>query len=478
MNTDPNCKTRQKAFRSPIADALLTTRQMTLSSFHALPIANGSGYRGSPLETLFETLFKGHMGAEVSVTCSSFDSLCHPTRCVRDSEQLTAEAFGADGSLFGTAGTTLSNQIVLEAVTERRGLRALADKNLHQSLHFGLRDQGYEIDYVDPTTVCDQSERFAFSLRVACEALARAEQDGAPYHIVVLTAQTYEGVIMDMRTVLPALMQASPSLKYILADEAWGSWSYFSQDIRPMTTMSAAATMPETDNGIGIIATQSVHKSLCAMRQASQILYTGPASLGKKLRAARYRLHTTSPNSAILASIDLARAQMVIEGAELTARSSDLARDLCVAVASDPRLEGCEIVVPNMTNRDDASHVVLDPTKVCLGITGLNISGAELREILYDRFGIYVSRCSESVVVFNFHIGVRSQDVDRLIAALVEICADNIKADPSAISNAYIIPYPPGVPLVVPGEIITAAMQGRIARAKRAGATVFSVSQK
>ena len=462
---------------APIYTAILETRQKLASSFHALPISTGEAIKGSSLETMFRAAGLHPPVAEISTAAPMFDSLCHATGCIADAEKLAANTFGADGTLFGTCGTTLSNKIVIDAVAKRPGLRVLADKELHQSLHFEMRSHGLKVTYVEPDLICDISERYAFSLQVACKQLAAAEAESDPFHIVVLTGQTYEGVMLDMRKVLPALRKAGPSLKYILVDEAWGAWSYFHEDIRPMTAIAAARNLDDSD-GLTVIATQSAHKSLSALRQASLIHYVGDREFEECLIKARYQAHTTSPSSSILVSIDLARLQMEKEGAKLTARSAALAQKVRKKICTEDRLDGYRVIEPSLSDRQCADYIFQDPTKLCVSSRALHISARELRRRLWQDAGVYISRFSEDVVVFNFHIGVQQKDTTRLLDALASIQASCKRRTLNEPSDSYIIPYPPGVPIVVPGESITDALRARLYRAERAGAKLITFHPK
>lgn len=467
----------QSAVETPLADALLAAGANTRASFHALPISRRSSIRNSPLASSFDALFGSGLYTETTITAPPLDTFFFPHRSLARAEELAARAFGATGTLFVTVGTTASNQIALEALVTKPDVRVLADKGTHQSIHFALSDKHAAVDYIEPRVFCEHSERAALALSDIVDRAAAAERAGAPYDLLVLNGQSYDGVVYDIPAILAALAEASPSLTNVFIDEAWGAWSYFHETTRVRTALHARNAVPALAR-LNIVATHSAHKSLSALRQASLIHYNGDPALGERLRLARYRHHTTSPNYQILASLDLARAQMELEGRALVERSLRLSRLIADTVAADPELSAFTIndaAVPAAL----AGHVAIDPTKLSLRVSGLSIGAPELRERLYGQHALYVNRCTPTSLLLNLHIGVLEEDALALLDALRAIQRQLLSPPVERrISTSFIIPYPPGVPIIVPGEEIGSDTLRRIEAVQSAGARIYTIENR
>jgi arginine/lysine/ornithine decarboxylase len=263
------------------------------------------------------------------------------------------------------------------------------------------------------------------------------------------------------------------STRTFIIDEAWGSANYFSEQLRHCTAMNVSPLV-ERYPDLCVVATHSAHKSLSCLRQASMIHVRGPAEVADRLRVARFRLHTTSPNYPILASLDLGRAQMEDVGLRLVRTATANAGRLMDAVARDPGLSHYRVnaFTPPST---PFAYAVTDPTKVSLDVSELGTSASEIRELLYSRHGIYINRVTETSLLLNFHIGVGRAHLVELLSALRDIQAELVPEWLSAsTSGAFIIPYPPGVPLAVPGEEITPGMRSAICDVRRSGVRVFA----
>lgn len=462
---------------TPLVDALAACAKLTNVSFHALPIGRERLLEHSKFAKKYQIIFENRLTHEVTITSPFFDTFIAPDSFISQAEALCAQAFDADDTLFVTGGSTLANQIVIDALVEGRSTRVLVDKGCHQSIHFSLDARGAETDYVNQIEYCRHSERSALDLETLVGRLRQAEMRNRPYDLVILNGQSYDGTIQDITAVTAALIEASPSLHTIYIDEAWGAWCTFHPVTRRHTTMAAARTL-STDCGITFVATHSAHKSLNALRQASYIHVTGSAAVAERLRMARYRLHTTSPSYAILASLDLARAQMVEEGEAMIGQCIALAQTLCGAIRTDPELHAFGLN-PHAAPAALQHYVHIDPTKVSLRILGLSLTAAQLRERLFQDHGIYVSRCTSDSVLLNVHIGVTGGDIELLLAALRNIQKASL-ADSAAParSKAFIISYPPGVPLVVPGETINREKQRELEMKRSTGVKLITVEGK
>jgi arginine/lysine/ornithine decarboxylase len=443
-------------------------------SFHALPIGNPATFRNGPFADLYSALLDNRGATEITITSPFFDTLACPEAAIARAEEAAARLFGADGTLFVTGGTTVSNQIVIEALTMETHRPILIDKGVHQSIHFALETRGKRVKYVAPKDICENSGRTMLDLEELVVLASRAENEGEPFEAVIINGQTYDGIITDINVVIEALAKASPSIRTLFIDEAWGAWTYFHPVLRRTTALFAGRRARRDGSSINVVATHSAHKSLYALRQASYLHYLADADFAERLRVARFRIHTTSPSYAILASLDLARAQMEVCGEALVRRCVVLALIIQEAIINDDSLSGYEINPLDLSSPFD-DYAMLDPTKVSVRITHLPLSGAELRERLFIEYGVYISRCTHNSILLNLHIGLDESNVAQLLMALRSIQAAIERQCAIPHSNAFIIPYPPGVPLVVPGEQVDAAMAARLRALQSTGVKLLTI---
>ncbi len=280
--------------------------------------------------------------------------------------------------------------------------------------------------------------------------------------------------------IVSALKERGVRIKNLLVDEAWGSAAYFHEDMKTRTAMCAAGKFAD-ELDMNIVATHSVHKSMSCLRQASMILCHGEEELVERLRLSRYKIHTTSPSYPILVSIDLARAQMSDEGAAIMHRCEVLADCLRTSIESDPDLSLFSI---NTTHVPKAvlSYVALDPTKVSINVSQLLCPPTELKQRLYREYGIWVNRCTTSSILFNIHIGINYEEIANILDALRDIqCLELARQKKGGgglhpLSENFVISYPPGIPIVMPGEPLTPAITARIQAARHSGANVFTIA--
>lgn len=459
--------------KTPIADALLELRTKIVHSFHALPIFRGNSLSSDLLSDKYRALFGANLlGSEMTATGKYFDSFFFPKSVIRESEDAAARLFGADGTLYVTTGTTTSNQIAATALYEGTG-PVLIDKRCHQSIHFIFDTLGATIDYIQPEFHCEQSERSAWNFESVLEKVNQAEAAGRSYEVIVLTAQSYEGVIYDIPKILGRLLEAGTRTRKFMVDEAWGAANYFNPALKRLTAMNIDELIARYPD-IEVVCTQSSHKSLSTLRQASMIHFRGGCSLRERLGCAKFRVHSTSPSYPILASLDLARAQMESEGDRL------LAGALALAEEFKQRLQGedwlcyrlCEMPEMGAT----AEFVKQDPCKVSINIDGLGMPAEEIQEFLYREYGVYVNRITENSILLNFHIGITAEAIDAMLNGLAALQRQQVSKSLHRIkADRFIIPYPPGVPLVVPGEEITADIMQKIEKIKKAGIALLEI---
>jgi arginine/lysine/ornithine decarboxylase len=280
-----------------------------------------------------------------------------------------------------------------------------------------------------------------------------------------LTAQSYEGFIYDIPSVLSQLLQAGVSTRKFFIDEAWGSLNYFGEGTKSYTVMNID-TIVESYPDLEVVCTHSAHKSLFCLRQASLIHCKGKDLLSHKIEVAKFRVHTTSPNYPILASLDLAQDCMRQYGNEVASYSRTLVNMFKEAVNSEPELS---LVHTEFEVFFGHQHIVQDPTKVMLNISGLGDASEIKNELLKNN--IFIKRTLNNHLLLNFHIGINKEAVNALINGLIIIGNYNSK---NCISNKFIIPYPPGVPIVFPGDEINSDITRKIRKYEEKGLLIIA----
>lgn len=479
MDRNTDSKWNTDMVETPIADALLRISKMTRHSFHALPLLHGGSLKDSMLGDRYDALYGRHYPRiELTVTGKHFDSFLFSDSVIRKAEDLAADAFGADGTLFITSGTTTSNHIAVDALSEPGG-RVLLDKSCHLSMHMALASTRAAIDLLPTVYQCEQTQFSYWSVEDLLERLLKAQHENAPHQLVVLNGHSYEGLLYDIPAVLEYLLENGVSTRRFLIDEAWSSATYFTEATQRYCAMNVSKLLDRYPDLV-VVSTQSAHKSLSCLGQASMIHFHGDRQWLGRLSASRIRKHTTSPSYPILASLDLARAQMKAEGARLTRESMRAVSSFREALATDPSLAVYSIdrgPLPQNPFPYAAHH----PAKLSLNVSGTGLTPAEVCERLFSLHGLYISRMTQSSVWLHFHIGIGTLAVERLLDGLREIAqrrgaaATQFSVSPDSISQSLIVPYPPGVPIIVPGEKVEAGMCQKIESEKRAGTPVISV---
>ena len=442
---------RRHLSETPYADALERHAGAGIANFHALPVgslAHAPDPEVSPHTEQTRRLFGSRLLAtQMTLGSPELDSFFRAHRSLARSRRLTAEAFGADDTHYVTTGTTGANQIALEALRVH-GARVLVDRSMHQSIHFALDRLGAEVHYA-PTDPGDAEHGVITALR-------QAAAEGRSYDVVVIGVSAYDGALVQMRRFLTSLHELTATTGCrVLVDEAWTAIHAFHPVLRRNAAVPAIreALEDHPDWPASFLVTQSTHKSMLALRQGSYVHVLGSPALRADVDAAVYRVHTTSPSLPIVASLDIARAHAVAEGERLVDRAIVLAnriRDLAHATPGLDVRGPIEAV---------GSAYLLDPMKVHVDL-GTPERAHTARRDLFDDYGIFVSRQDGPTLLFTVHIGVTPEQVDLLAEAIGSLYGE--PTSPTGCTGSrYVIAYPPGIPLQVPGEQLAAPPQLR-----------------
>ncbi len=463
-------------------DTVFFTELMKISekgiiSFHALPIHNIEVLKNSRFYAKYIKLLTKRNSCELTVTSPFLDSLARPSASLSSAQEMTAKVFGADQTLFITGGSTLSNQIAIKACCNKAS-RILMQRGLHQSFHFSKSAMNYKATYIDDEVIRSDIEASSLNFSLMVKALKKAEDGGDPFTVVVINSQTYEGIIHRLDDILPELVRAGPSIETLIIDEAWGAWSYFDEEIRRHTAIDSGRKIFDKYK-VNIVITHSAHKSLFALRQASYLHCIGDKKFQDTLRHYRYRLHTSSPSYALLASLDLASIVMEEEGIRLINRSRKNSSLLREGILN--KLKEFEILeLPKDKCKEMRS--MSDPTKVWIGTGNTGLSGKTLRDLLFNKYQIYTNRYTDRAILINIHIGITENNIEALLQVLKEIeksysCQRDFNFKKNEVSTSFVIPYPPGVPVIIPGEKISEDTIQKLSSIRDSGMDIISIEQ-
>lgn len=475
-------------YETPFFGALRQYSQKPTGVFHAMPISRGKSIAKSHwIGDMGDFYDKNIFLAETSATTGGLDSLLHPTGPLKHAQEKMSRAFGSHRSYFATNGTSTANKIVMQALI-RPGDIVLVSRDCHKSHHYSLVLSGGQPVYMDPYPLEEYSMYGGVTLDSIKRHLLALKRAGKldRVRMVLLTNCTFDGVVYDPERVMREVLAIKPDVIF-LWDEAWFAFARFSPTYRSRTAMQTAKNLehelesPEyrerydawrrdfdpSDDGawlrgsplpdpdrvrVRVYATQSTHKTLTSLRQGSMIhVYDQEFERSaERMFDEAFMTHTsTSPNYQILASLDVGRRQVELEGYELVKESVQLAMTLRERLTEHPLLrkwfdvlsvgelipEQCRpskveaFYSPtdgfrSMEAAWDTDEFALDPTRVTLYVGKTGIDGDTFRKLLHEKYDIQVNKTSRNTVLFMLNIGTTRGAVAYLLEVLLKIARE------------------------------------------------------
>ncbi|MEZ5923320.1 MAG: aminotransferase class I/II-fold pyridoxal phosphate-dependent enzyme [Hyphomicrobiaceae bacterium] len=472
-------------FKTPFFTALKEYSRQPTGVFHAMPISRGKSIsRSHWIQDMGAFYGPNIFLAETSATSGGLDSLLEPQGPIKEAQELAARAFGAKQTFFATNGTSTCNKIVVQALV-RPGDIVLVDRACHKSHHYGLVLAGAQVIYLESYPLNAYSMYGAVPIMEIKRRLIELRDVGRldRVRMLLLTNCTFDGVVYNVERVMEECLAIKPDLVF-LWDEAWFAFARFGPTYRQRTAMNAANALRDRlrtnaqrkayeaqekliadassetlvksrlvappDARIRVYATQSTHKTLTALRQGSMIHVNDQDFKGEVEQAFHeaYMTHTsTSPNYQIIASLDVGRRQVELEGFEFVQRQVEAAMGMRRAIATHPLLRKYfkvlttgdmipeEFRESGVTSYYDSEQgwtdiwecwardeFVLDATRVTLAVGGTGWNGDTFKtKVLMDRYGIQINKTSRNTVLFMTNIGTTRSSVAYLIEVLVEI---------------------------------------------------------
>ena len=460
----PPPRADEEQLRTPLFDAMVSLAESRKVSFHTPGHKSGKG---------IATRFRKFVGPRVFTidltTLDEVDSLQNPTGVIKEAQELAAKAAGADRSYFLVNGTTVGNHAMVAATTNP-GDKVLIARNCHRSVLTGLIVSGAQPVFFQPAF----DHGLKLTLNVTFDTVRAAIDANPGARALLITSPNYYGLCADIEKIVPYAHERG---MIVLMDEAHGPHLKFHPKL-PLSALDAGADL----------CVQSTHKIVGGMTQASMLhAKAGRINVDDVTNTLKL-LQTTSPSYILMASLDLARMQMATEGRKLLNRAIKLAEDARTQINA---INGLSCFGTDRARQAGMSD--MDVTKLTISVSDLGLSGYHVSQILNNRFGIQVEMADPFHILVIVSIGDRQDDLHRLVEALRVIAGEtglqgallpldrvhppsldnrfamtpreafysqtelvSIDDAASRVSSEIVTVYPPGIPLLVPGEEISA----------------------
>lgn len=459
---------------APIYEALKRFRRMRIVPFDVPGHKHG---RGNP--ELVELLGEKCVGIDVN-SMKPLDNLCHPVSVIREAEELAAEAFHASHAFLMVGGTTSAVQAMVLSCC-KKGDKIILPRNVHRSVINALVLCGAKPVYVNP----DVDKNLGISLGMKVSQVEQAIKSHPDAVAVLVNNPTYYGICSDLRTIVR--LAHDHGMK-VLADEAHGTHLYFGENM-PVSAMDAGADMSSV----------SMHKSGGSLTQSSLLLIGSDMNEGH-VRQIINLTQTTSGSYLLLSSLDISRRNLALRGRESFAKVIELAD---YARGEINAIGGYYAFSRELINGN--SIYDFDSTKLSVHTLEIGLAGIEVYDILRDEYDIQIEFGDIGNILAYLSIGDRRQEVERLVSALAEVkrCYQKDKAgmltqeymDPYVVTtpqesfyaqkesilledtegrvcSEFVMCYPPGIPILAPGEMITKGIIEYILYAKEKGCSM------
>lgn len=571
-------------YSTPFFHALQAYSRKPHGVFHALPLSQGRSLQNSHwIQDMLEFYGDNTFLAETSSTQGGLDSLLDPKGAIKQTHHKIAKTFGSEESYLVTNGTSTSNKIVMQT-TLRPGDIVIISADCHKSIPYSVMLTGALPIFLETYPLRQHDLYGAVTLERIKEVMLDLKKQGLLERLrhITLTNSTFDGLIYNTERFMLDILAIKGDIIFHW-DEAWYAFAHFNPIYSGRTAMTVTRKLqqqfaspayrefyqgwkksfdeqhqgsdddliqrdlyPDPDTvTLRVYATQSTHKTLTSFRQGSMI-HIHDQAFDRDLFLEAYRLHTsTSPNYQILASLDVGRRQVSLEGYERVKTTIALAQKLRRAITESSclspffRVLNDEELVPKKWRSSaiveqglysygdvrrewgNASFVV-DPTRVTVDVSRTGMDGSSFRQLLMNRYDIQVNKTSRHTVLFIVNIGSTDATIAYLMDVLTNIaeqlqqahqhkaiervpevevdlpqrryfsaafkpfeCSscdigdmrlafytaareENVEFVPLSdetikevlndrklVSAAFVTPYPPGFPVLTPGQMIT-----------------------
>lgn len=395
------------------------------------------------------------------------DGLHHPKSCIKEAQELAADAYDVKHSFFAVNGTSGAIQAMIMSVV-KAGEKILVPRNVHKSVSAGIILSGSHPVYMNP----EIDNELGIAHGVSSKAVENMLKQDSDIKAVLIINPTYYGVATDIKKIADIVHSYDIPL---IVDEAHGPHLHFHESL-PISAVDAGAD----------ICTQSTHKILGSLTQMSLLHINSDRVNPERVREILSMLHTTSPSYPLMASLDCARRQIATQGHELLEKTIQLAHYFRKEAN---RIPGIYCFGEEIVQREGV--YAFDPTKIAFTAKDLGFTGTELEDLLSDEYNIQMELADFYNTLGLVTIGDTQESIDTLLNALRDISQrfsnqgreiqhkllkmpaipeqvlipreafysdkNQVLFDESdgKICGELIMAYPPGIPIIIPGERIT-----------------------
>lgn len=461
---------------APIYEALLKYREERIVPFDVPGHKHG---KGNPELTAF--LGKTCMEVDVN-SMKPLDNLIHPVSVIKDAEQLAAEAFGAKHCFFMINGASSAVQAMIMSVC-KAGDKIIMPRNVHRSAINALIVSGIIPVYVDPGV----NSRLGIALGMSPASVEKAILENPDAKAVMVNNPTYYGICSDIRAIVKLAHEHGMA---VLADEAHGTHLYFGENM-PVSAMAAGADF----------AAVSMHKTGGSLTQSAFLLMgeCSKVSIGR-VRAVINLTQTTSASYLLMTSLDISRRNLAVRGKDMCRKMVDSVE---YAREEINKIGGYYAYADELCNGDD--FYAFDRTKLSVFTRDIGLAGIEVYDHLRDNYDIQIEFGDIGNILAIITAGDQWKDIERLVSALSEIKRrfsrdkagmfdheyinpivkmsphDAFYSDQTSIpiaesagrvSGEFVMCYPPGIPIIAPGELITSEIITYIGYCKERGCSM------
>lgn len=470
--------------QTPLLDSLKTLIDRPHAAFYTPGHKQGQGISQNLAKLLGNSVFKADLSE-----LPELDNLYAPVASIKAAQDLAAQAFGAEQTWFLVNGSTCGIQAAILA-TCSEGEKIILPRNVHQSAIAGLIFSGAVPIFLDPPYNPQQDLTYS----ITPEAVAEALEAHPDVRSIMTIYPTYNGICGDIEAIKNLAHKHGIPL---LVDEAHGPHLSFHPDL-PTSALAAGADL----------TIQSSHKVIGAMTQASMLHVKGSRIDRSRLNRSLQILQSTSPSYLLLASLDAARQQMATQGEELLSHTLQLS---IRAINNLSQLK--QIQVLKKPTQKIPGFFDLDITRLTVDISRLEINGFTADEILHHKLGVTAELTMLQNLTFIISIGNTLSDIEKLIQGFATLTAqygtreneqilpvlplptshrsnpispreaflsptENLPIEKTIdrISAELICPYPPGIPILMPGEKISASALNFLEKVLATGGTITGCS--
>lgn len=460
--------------RAPIYEAL-----EELKTMHIVPFDVPGHKRGKGNKELTDFLGAKCLSVDIN-SMRHLDNLCHPTGVIKEAEQLAAQAFGAKAAYFMVNGTTSAVQSMI-LYCLKRGDKIILPRNVHRSVINAFVLCGAVPVYINPQF----NSELGISLGMSYNDVVRAIEQNPDAKAIFVNNPTYYGICSNLSKI--TLLAHKHNMK-VLVDEAHGTHFYFGENL-PISAMAAGADL----------ASVSMHKSGGSLTQSS-LLLCGPDINVDYLRQVINLTQTTSGSYLLMSSLDISRRTLYLKGKQIFQTVSELAQ---YAREEINQIGDYYAYSKELVNGDTVYD--FDVTKLSINTSGVGLAGVEIFDLLRDEYDIQIEFGDLENILAYISVGDSDKDIEQLIGSLAEIRRRFKKPRTSGIKQEYINPvvelspqeafyankvsmdlkdtagqicgeflmcYPPGIPILAPGERITQQIIDFILYSKEKGSLI------